>query len=256
MSYDCKSDVCVSWYFLFVFQVICPLLLYPLLFPHVLCYNPISLCFSIYFSVLYLTSVLDLAFIFFFPRFSYVPIFPSCSVRCITVLTFVAPNFTFLFYLSLHFFDFTNPWKRTLIEKLPVSQRVRKYLFCGIRVFIAVSRSCHLALSITRLIVTKNKKFWEVRCRGNVFTELLYLTTIGGYTDPQTLLWYNTDRIENGPSNNSSIVMYVHCRENMFTEPLPSNERRERYIQTQTGEKDFWNTPLRWAQVPQYKCLV
>jgi hypothetical protein len=32
-----------------------------------------------------------------------------------------------------------------------------------------------------------------------------YLATIGGYTDPQTLFWYDTDLLENNASNNSAL---------------------------------------------------
>jgi hypothetical protein len=49
-----------------------------------------------------------------------------------------------------------------------------------------------------------------LRCRDNVSTELLPNKHKGGHTDPQTLLSYDKDRIENDASNNSSIVAYVY----------------------------------------------
>jgi hypothetical protein len=43
-------------------------------------------------------------------------------------------------------------------------------------------------------------------------------------TSSPTYLSQDTNRIENDPSNNSSVVPCVRCRGSMFTEPLPSNE--------------------------------
>jgi hypothetical protein len=34
----------------------------------------------------------------------------------------------------------------------------------------------------------------------------------------------------------------------VFTELLPSNERRYTYTDTETDERDLLSTPLRWAQ--------
>jgi hypothetical protein len=51
----------------------------------------------------------------------------------------------------------------------------------------------------------QNKKFWE---------ELIAY-----------FRWYDTDRIEYDAPNNSSVVACFRCRGNVFTEPLPSNER-------------------------------
>jgi hypothetical protein len=78
-----------------------------------------------------------------------------------------------------------------------------------------------------------------------------YLATIGGYIDPQT-----------HSSNNCCIVARIRCRGNMlssrclatkegihFTEPLPSNDRRDTHTDTQTDERDVLSKPLRWAQV-------
>jgi hypothetical protein len=77
------------------------------------------------------------------------------------------------------------------------------------------------------------------------------LATIEGYTDrhPQTLLWYDTDRIENDASNSSSIVACIRCRGNGVAAPLPSNDREGGYTWRQTDGRDSWNTPLRWSQV-------
>jgi hypothetical protein len=51
------------------------------------------------------------------------------------------------------------------------------------------------------------------------------LQTVGGYTDPQTLLRYDTDRIENDASNNFSSVSCIRCHGNVSTEPLPSDDK-------------------------------
>jgi hypothetical protein len=48
-----------------------------------------------------------------------------------------------------------------------------------------------------------------IRCRGNVFTELLPTKDRGIHRDPQTLLWWNTTAQKNDASNNSSIVAFV-----------------------------------------------
>lgn len=49
-------------------------------------------------------------------------------------------------------------------------------------------------------------------------------------------------------SNNSSIVVNIHCHGNMFTEPFPSNN--EGYTDAQTDGRDLLSILLRWAQVP------
>jgi hypothetical protein len=56
-----------------------------------------------------------------------------------------------------------------------------------------------------------------------------YLATIDGYVyTPTDSPWYDTDRIENDASNNSSIIARIRCRGNVFTEPLPSTEGRDK----------------------------
>jgi hypothetical protein len=50
------------------------------------------------------------------------------------------------------------------------------------------------------------------------------LKMTGGYTDPQTLIWYDTDRIDNDAINNPSIVAYNRCGGNVFIQPLRSND--------------------------------
>jgi hypothetical protein len=40
-------------------------------------------------------------------------------------------------------------------------------------------------------------------------------------------LLYDTDRIENDASNNSSVGAGIRCRGKVFTGPLPSNDRRD-----------------------------
>jgi hypothetical protein len=57
------------------------------------------------------------------------------------------------------------------------------------------------------------------------------------------------DRIENDPSNNSSIVACVRYRGGLLAEPLPSNDMGGIHIQTQTDVRDLGSRPLRWAQV-------
>jgi hypothetical protein len=69
------------------------------------------------------------------------------------------------------------------------------------------------------------------------------------YVDPQSLLLYDTDGIENEVSS-SSVVAHIRCRGNVFIGPLPNNDRR---IQIHTDwSRDFWNKPLRLTQVPRY----
>jgi hypothetical protein len=53
------------------------------------------------------------------------------------------------------------------------------------------------------------------------------LATIGHtHTDPQSLVWYNTDNTQNEASNSFPIVGCIRCSGNVFTEPLLSNDRR------------------------------
>jgi hypothetical protein len=63
-----------------------------------------------------------------------------------------------------------------------------------------------------------------LRCRENVFTKPLR-SNDRGYTDPQTLFRYDTDRTKNDASNNYSIVACIRRCGNVFTEPLASNDR-------------------------------
>jgi hypothetical protein len=57
-----------------------------------------------------------------------------------------------------------------------------------------------------------------------------------------TFLWYVTDRMENDASNNYSIVTCIRCRGNVFTEPLPSNNR---WIHIQT--RSYWEGFMKYA---------
>jgi hypothetical protein len=41
----------------------------------------------------------------------------------------------------------------------------------------------------------------------------------------------------------------IRCRGNVFSEPLPSNDRG---IHIQTYGRDLWSTPLSWNQVSWY----
>jgi hypothetical protein len=78
------------------------------------------------------------------------------------------------------------------------------------------------------------------------------LTTIRGYTHRSTLSFHDTDRKENDGSNNSPIVACIRYSKNMFTEPLPSNDRRDTHIYTQTDGRHLWSKPLRLPQVAWY----
>jgi hypothetical protein len=49
--------------------------------------------------------------------------------------------------------------------------------------------------------------------------------------------------------------VYILCRGNVFTELLPSNNKRI-HIQTQTHGRDLLSALLRWAQVPWYMYQV
>jgi hypothetical protein len=93
-----------------------------------------------------------------------------------------------------------------------------------------------------------NKKFWE---------ELIAYFP-----------WYDTDRIENDASKNSSIAC-VRYRGNVSTDPLPSTDRGtftepSRHLATIRGyayrHTDWWEgfliRPLRWSQVPWYTYKV
>jgi hypothetical protein len=44
---------------------------------------------------------------------------------------------------------------------------------------------------------------------------------------------------EKHSSNSSSSVAYIGCCGNVFTEPLPSNDRRDTHIDTQTDQRDL-----------------
>jgi hypothetical protein len=57
-----------------------------------------------------------------------------------------------------------------------------------------------------------SKKFWEER--------IAYFP------------WYDTERIENDTSHNSSIVPCIRCRGDDFTEQLPSNRMKDTHTNT------------------------
>jgi hypothetical protein len=63
------------------------------------------------------------------------------------------------------------------------------------------------------------------------------LHTGWGYTEPQAVLRYDTVRVENDTSKNSSIAVCIHCRWNVFTEPLPSNH----------AHTDWWEGFMEYA---------
>jgi hypothetical protein len=62
------------------------------------------------------------------------------------------------------------------------------------------------------------------------------VATIRGYTDSPSI---GHDLIEHDASNCFSIVAYIRCCENVFTEPLPSNDGRDAHMDTQTHERDL-----------------
>jgi hypothetical protein len=59
------------------------------------------------------------------------------------------------------------------------------------------------------------------------------------------------DLIENDAINNSSIVAYIRRHGNVFTKPLPSNDRRDIHTGTQTGERDLRSKMGSGAKVHQ-----
>jgi hypothetical protein len=67
--------------------------------------------------------------------------------------------------------------------------------------------------------------------------------TIGGYTDkPTDSSLIDTDHIENDASNSYSTVACIRCHGNVFTEPLPSNDRGYKYRHT-----DWWEGFMKYA---------
>jgi hypothetical protein len=68
--------------------------------------------------------------------------------------------------------------------------------------------------------------------RGRVYQAVAYQRQGDTQTDPQTFLWYDMDRTENEASNYSSVVACIRCGVNVFTEPLPSNDRRDTHTDT------------------------
>jgi hypothetical protein len=84
-------------------------------------------------------------------------------------------------------------------------------------------------------------------------------------TAPQTLLWWNIDRIQ---KTRPTILLLLRvfvavgtCLPSRclalkgglkLTEPLPSNDRRDTHIDTRTEGRDLWSTPLRCARLPWY----
>jgi hypothetical protein len=85
-----------------------------------------------------------------------------------------------------------------------------------------------------------------LHCWRNMFNELL--PGGGNHTDWPT----NSPLIWHGPQrkcvNNSCIAACIHCCD-MFTKPLPSNDREDTHTDTQTGGRGLCSTPLRWIQV-------
>jgi hypothetical protein len=45
--------------------------------------------------------------------------------------------------------------------------------------------------------------------------------------------------------------VYIHCRGDVFTEPLRRNDKGI-HIQAQIDGRDLWSAPLRWIHVPWY----
>jgi hypothetical protein len=78
----------------------------------------------------------------------------------------------------------------------------------------------------------RNSKFWE---------EL-----------SPTLIWYDTDRIENDASKNYSLLRVFVAAGTCIPSSCLATIRGDRHTDTQTGGKDLWSTTLKRAQVPWY----
>jgi hypothetical protein len=86
--------------------------------------------------------------------------------------------------------------------------------------------------SLSLLSLFSNKKFWKV-------------------------LIVSFPLIRHGPHRKRRVQQFSYCytciicRGNVFTEPLPSNNRGI-HTQTQTDGRDLWSAPLKWAQAPSF----
>jgi hypothetical protein len=108
---------------------------------------------------------------------------------------------------------------------------------------------------VSSLSITDSKAYWLLACcfvcsdlhtprslcRSTWFQNLISRNSASelsslpkrNYTGSSaTFLSYDTNRIENDSSNNSSILACILCCGNMYTKPLPSNDMKDKHTDT------------------------
>jgi hypothetical protein len=63
------------------------------------------------------------------------------------------------------------------------------------------------------------------------------------YRQTHTLISYDADHIQNDASNKHSIVVFIRCHGNVFTEPMPCNDTRGYTY----GHEDWWQGFMKYA---------
>jgi hypothetical protein len=72
----------------------------------------------------------------------------------------------------------------------------------------------------------------------------MFCYEVGAY-----FIWQETNRIENGAPNISSIVVCIDCRVNKVTEPLHRNSKGCTSSDMEADGWDSCSSPLNWAQM-------
>jgi hypothetical protein len=91
----------------------------------------------------------------------------------------------------------------------------------------------------------RKRRFQQFQDAAGMYLPSRCLATIRGYTDGPT----DSPLLRHGPHTKRHVHKFfyccvcIRCRGNVFTEPLPSNDKR------QSDERDLWITPFRRAQV-------
>jgi hypothetical protein len=95
-----------------------------------------------------------------------------------------------------------------------------------------------------------------LRCRGNVFTKPLPSNDRGIHTHRPI----DSPLIRRGPYRWRRLLFFYCCVHWLPRERVYRAVSQQQYagihIQIHTDERDLWNTPLRWAQVPWHTYQV
>jgi hypothetical protein len=110
----------------------------------------------------------------------------------------------------------------------------------------SVQHSFYVRFEVFTAVTIKNAVFWDVApCRSCVNRRF------GGTSVHTRSTWRHSQ--EDGILQQFYCCVCICFRVNVFTEPLPSNDRRATHTHTKTDGRDLWSTPFRWALYTKFR---